>query len=299
MKVNVSKKLNKFAIKVKKHSPEICIILGVGGVVVSTVMACKATTKAETIVAEAKETLNIIHAGQETGEISEEEYTQEDAKKDKAILYLQTGIKVVKVYVPAIMVGTASLTAIIASNRILTKRNVALTAAYATINKSFEEYRSRVIEKYGEEAEKEIRYGIKAKKIETTETDAETGKEKKVKKTVNVVDPNLASPYAFYFDKTNPNYKDIYEYNEMFLRSQESYANDLLNARGYVFLNDVLDSLDIPRTKEGQIVGWTTDGEDGYINFRMQEVERETEEGTIEAAILLDFNVEGSVLEKI
>lgn len=290
---------SKAVMKLKKHSPEILVVAGIAGTVVSAVLACKATTKVAEILDETKGTLDTIHEGMETGVINGQEYTNEDGKKDTVVVYAQTGMKLAKLYGPAIILGTLSVTSILASNNILRKRNVALGAAYAAIDKSFKEYRGRVIERFGEQVDTELKYGIKAKKFEEIEVDPETGKEKKVKKTVMVADPNLQSDYAVYFDSKSRNYETNPDYNRMFLKAQQAFANDKLQTRGHLFLNEVLDDLDLPRTPAGQIVGWTKDGPDGYVNFRIVEVERETEDGRHEPALLLDFNVEGNIWEKM
>lgn len=302
-KTEIMKSVNgvasKAVMKLKKHSPEILVVAGIAGTVVSAVLACKATTKVAEILDETKGTLDTIHEGMETGAINGQEYTTDDGKKDTVVVYAQTGMKLAKLYGPAIILGTLSITSILASNDILRKRNVALGAAYAAIDKSFKEYRGRVIERFGEQVDTELKYGIKAKKFEEIEVDPETGKEKKVKKTVMVADPNLQSDYAVYFDSKSRNYETNPDYNRMFLKAQQAFANDKLQTRGHLFLNEVLDDLDLPRTPAGQIVGWTKDGPDGYVNFRIVEVERETEDGRHEPALLLDFNVEGNIWEKM
>lgn len=302
-KTDIMKSVNgvtsKAVMKLKKHSPEILVVAGITGTVVSAVLACKATTKVAEILDETKGTLDTIHEGMEAGAINGQEYTTEDGKKDTVVVYAQTGMKLAKLYGPAIILGTLSITSILASNNILRKRNVALGAAYAAIDKSFKEYRGRVIERFGEQVDTELKYGIKAKKFEEIEADPETGKEKKVKKTVMVADPNLQSDYAVYFDSKSRNYETNPDYNRMFLKAQQAFANDKLQTRGHLFLNEVLDDLDLPRTPAGQIVGWTKDGPDGYVNFRIVEVERETEDGRHEPALLLDFNVEGNIWEKM
>lgn len=302
-KTEIMKSVNgvtsKAVMKLKKHSPEILVVAGIAGTVVSAVLACKTTTKVAEILDETKGTLDTIHEGMETGAINGQEYTTEDGKKDTVVVYAQTGMKLAKLYAPAIILGTLSITSILASNNILRKRNVALGAAYAAIDKSFKEYRGRVIERFGEQVDTELKYGIKAKKFEEIEVDPETGKEKKVKKTVMVADPNLQSDYAVYFDSKSRNYETNPDYNRMFLKAQQAFANDKLQTRGHLFLNEVLDDLDLPRTPAGQIVGWTKDGPDGYVNFRIVEVERETEDGRHEPALLLDFNVEGNIWEKM
>lgn len=302
-KTEIMKSVNgvasKTVMKLKKHSPEILVVAGIAGTVVSAVLACKATTKVAEILDETNGTLDTIHEGMKTGAINGQEYTTEDGKKDTVVVYAQTGMKLAKLYGPAIILGTLSITSILASNNILRKRNVALGAAYAAIDKSFKEYRGRVIERFGEQVDTELKYGIKAKKFEEIEVDPETGKEKKVKKTVMIADPNLQSDYAVYFDSKSRNYETNPDYNRMFLKAQQAFANDKLQTRGHLFLNEVLDDLDLPRTPAGQIVGWTKDGPDGYVNFRIVEVERETEDGRHEPALLLDFNVEGNIWEKM
>lgn len=302
-KTEIMKSVNgvasKAVMKLKKHSPEILVVAGIAGTVVSAVLACKATTKVAEILDETKGTLDTIHEGMETGAINGQEYTTDDGKKDTVVIYAQTGMKLAKLYGPAIILGTLSITSILASNNILRKRNVALGAAYVAIDKSFKEYRGRVIERFGDQVDTELKYGIKAKKFEEIEVDPETGKEKKVKKTVMVADPNLQSDYAVYFDSKSRNYETNPDYNRMFLKAQQAFANDKLQTRGHLFLNEVLDDLDLPRTPAGQIVGWTKDGPDGYVNFRIVEVERETEDGRHEPALLLDFNVEGNIWEKM
>lgn len=293
---SISGVANKTVMKLKKHSPEILVVAGVVGAVASAVIACKATTKVSRINEEAKDSIDTIHESAEKGVTpAGETYSVEDSKKDLSIVYVQTGIKYAKLYAPAVILGTLSITGILASNNILRKRNIALGAAYAAIDKSFKEYRGRVIERFGEQVDHELKYNLKAKKFEEIEVDPETGKEKKVKKTVTVADPNLQSDYAVYFDQKSRNYETNMDYNRMFLKAQQQFANDKLQTRGHIFLNEVLDDLDLPRSPAGQIVGWTADGPDGYVNFRILEVERETEDGRHEPALLLDFNVQGDI----
>lgn len=292
--------VNTTTIKIKKHSPEILIVAGVIGTVASAVMACKATTKLSTVLEEHKNDVDAVHKCSDDEELKGE-YSKEDAKKDLTIIYAQTGVKLAKLYAPAIALGALSLTSIIASNNILRKRNVALAAAYATVDKSFKEYRSRVVDRFGEQVDKELKYDIKAKKFEETVKDPETGKEKKVKSTVNVA--NADSGYARFFDETCKGYEKDTQYNLCVLHGQEQYANDMLHARGYIFLNDVYDMLGIDRTKEGQIVGWVYDKNnevgDNFVDFGILETNRETEDGSYEPAILLDFNVDGNILDLI
>lgn len=298
----VNAKTRKIGIKLKKHSPEILLVAGLGGAVVSAVMACKATTKLSTIMEESKNNLEAIHKCSEDKEMADT-YSVEDAKKDTTIVYVRTGVKLAKLYAPAIAVGIVSATSILAANNIMRKRNVALTAALTTTDQAFKEYRSRVVDKFGEQVDKELKYDIKAKKFEETVTDPETGKEKKSKNTVSIANPGC-SEYARFFDETCKGYERETQYNLMFLRAQQQFANDKLVADGFLFLNDVYDMLGIDKTPTGQLVGWkydelNNDVGDNYVDFGIMETNRETEDGGYEPVILLDFNVDGDILHLI
>lgn len=302
----VSSSFNKLGFQLKKHSPEILVVAGVVGTVVSAVMACKATTKVGAILENSKDVIDSIHECQ-GNEAMAEQYSPEDAKKDLAIVYIQTGIKLAKLYAPAIALGTLSITSILASNNILRKRNVALAAAYATVDKTFKDYRNRVVERFGEQVDKELRHNIKAQKIDKVVID-ENGKEKKVKETVQVAGNPDNSDYAKFFDSSCKAWEENAEYNMMFLKAQQTYANDRLKANGYLFLNDVYDMLGIPRTKAGQVVGWLYDPKnpdhkgDDYVDFGLYDLYKEKTREFVngyEEVILLDFNVDGPILDLI
>lgn len=311
----ISKTVNKAGFKLQKHSPEILIITGIIGVVASAVMACKATTKVNDILEETKKNIDAIHEIEE--KVANEElkyaYAEDDKKKDLALVYAKTGIEFVKLYAPSAILCTLSIVSILASNNILRKRNVALAAAYATVDKGFKEYRSRVAERFGEAVDKELKYNLKAKKITETVKDEKTGEQKKIKKDVYIVNPSDISEYARFFEKytvdekgnsiPNPNWENNNEYNLMFIKAQERYANDLLRSKGRLFLNDVYKMLGLPETKAGQIVGWIYDPENGkgdnFVDFGLYTDNLSYSDfvNGFDPAILLDFNVDGNIWE--
>ena len=300
---SATKTFHRVGFQIKKHSPEILLITGITGVVTSAVMACKATTKVDTIVEETKKSIDMIHEGMETGNICDVEYTEEDGKKNLAIVYIQTGVKFAKLYGPSVLLGLTSIGCILASNNIIHKRNVALSAAYTAIDTSFKGYRSRVIERFGESMDRELRYNIKTQEVKETVVDEETGKKKTVKSTVSVVDPNTYSDYARFFDEYCAGWTKDAEYNLMFLRQQQNYANELLKSRGHLFLNEVYDMLGIDRTKAGNIVGWIYDEKhpigDNFVDFGIYVLDNEKARDFVngrERSILLDFNVDGDIL---
>ncbi len=303
---NLNRKINKMGLLLKKHSPEILAVAGVIGTVASGVLACKATTKISEVLEEPKDTIDKIHKLRDGELESTEPYTEEDSKKDLTIVYAKAGVQLAKLYAPSVALATLSIGCMLTSNRILKKRNVALAAAYATVEKGFKEYRGRVVEKFGEDVDRELKYNVKAKEIQETVTD-ENGKKKKVKKTVETIDRSEDhSEYAKFFDSSCAQWEDDPEYNLTFLKLQQEFANHKLQEKGYLFLNDVYDMLDIPRTKAGQIVGWVYDEKnpvgDNYVDFGIYELYADANRrfvNGLEPVILLDFNVDGNILELI
>ena len=305
---SVSRSLYKVGFKLKKHSPEILIVTGVIGIVTSTVMACKATTKVNDIVDETKDIVDKIHDAVENKKHTSdgEEYTQEVANKDLTIVYAQTGLKFVKLYGPAVAIGIASIGCIVGSNHILRKRNIALAAALTAMETSFKEYRGRLIDRFGKDLDRELRFGIKAKEVEEKVVD-EKGKETTVTKTVEVVDPNaIHSIYSVVFCEGNSGWTRNAELNKVFLIQQQNYANDKLKLNGVLTLNEVYDMIGAPRTAYGQIAGWvyTDDSSigDNFVDFGIFDVNNEKACDFVngyEKSIILDFNCIGNILEYI
>ena len=312
---NAGNIVNKIGFQLQKNSPKIFMGFGIVGVGVTTVLACKATLKVNDILEESKGQVEAVHEALEREDIPEEEYSQEDSKKDLALIYVQTGIKLAKLYAPAIACGILSVASLLYSHNILSKRNVALAAAYATVDHSFKDYRKRVVERFGEHIDKELKYNLRSEKIETKELDEKTGKEKKVKKEIWVANPSEVSEYARYFEQftkdedgnvvPNTCWKNDNECNLAFLKAQERYANDLLRTKGRVFLNEVYEILGLPRTKAGQIVGWRYDENaaygDNYIDFGLylDSYSYSDYVNGYEPCILLDFNVDGNVWDNM
>lgn len=298
--MDIKKTLMKTSLKLKKHSPEILIVAGVIGTVASTVMACKATTKLGEIMDNAKDDIEAVHEAVEHPEDLPQKYTAEDGKKDLTIVYTQTALRVAKLYLPAVALGALSLTAIIKSHDILKKRNVALAAAYTAADKGFKEYRNRVVERFGNDVDKELRYNVKAKEFERKVVN-DDGTEETVVETVNVASIDEVSDFARYFNKDCAGWSDNAEKNLFFLKRQQDFANELLETKGYLFLNEVYSMLGIPQSKAGQAVGWAYDKDVvAKIDFGIYTINREENQqfvNGLEKNVLLDFNVDGDILD--
>lgn len=299
---------NKIGLILKKNSPKILMGVGIAGSVVSTVLACKATLKVKDILDEKNETVEQIHNCVEDETVN---YTEEDKKKDLTILYAQTGVKLAKLYLPSIALGALSIASIVSGYKILNKRNVALAAAYTVVDKGFKNYRKNVVERFGEEVDRELRHNIKAKQIEEKYIDKDGNEKTRKKKVYEIAEDKKPgegiSEYAKFFDEwnTDEHSKDP-EYNLMFLRKQQDYANEVLKHQGYLFLNEVYDMLGIPRTQAGQVVGWIYDENnptgDNYVDFGIYDLHDQQKRDFVnglERNILLDFNVDGVIYDKI
>mgnify|MGYP007101845340 CR=1 FL=1 len=304
----------KVGMSFRKHTPEILTGLGIAGGIATVVVACKQTTKLSPIVEEHKKNIDAIHEVRK--ENDEVKYTEKDYKKDLTTTYVQTGIKLTKLYSPAIGLGAASIACILGGHNVLSKRNIALTAAYTAIDNGFKEYRSRVAERFGDKIEKQIRYGIKEEK-KYEEADIQENVD--AAKELESCDPGHLdaleldfnpSEFCRYYDETCAGWQNDSSYNLEFLLLQQRTANDMLRKRGYLFLNEVYDLLGIPDTQAAHVVGWVYRPKDpnhhgdNFVDFGifkpnciMGEDKRRFVNG-YENVILLDFNVDGTILDK-
>lgn len=314
IKNSTTRLFGKTGLAIKKASPELLVAGGLVVLGVAAVSACKATLKAKPEIDEAKALLEKVQEMEDRFEAGETEielvngnmYKPVNVANDRRIICTQCAVKTIKLYGPAIIMAVAGTTMILAGHNIMRKRNAALAAAYAGLDKTFKTYRSRVAERFGDEIEKEIRYGEKPKVIEETVVNPD-GSTEITQKTLNVADdPNVYSDYARFFDDGCKGWSKDPEFNLKFLRMQEQICTDKLRSRGYLFLNEVYHMLGIPKTKAGQTVGWLYDEKnpigDNFVDFGLYETHRTKTRDFVngyEATILLDFNVDGNILNYI
>lgn len=327
MKVNLLNKMpkgvtlaaGKASLKVKKYSPEILLVAGIGGMVGAAVLACKSTLKVEALMDERQVKINKCEESLEL--YTEDTYSQADYDRDVKVVNAQTVLGFVKLYGPAVSLGTTGIACILGGHHIMKKRNVALIAAYKIIEESFSSYRKRVVEELGDKVDQHFMYGTTYEEITEQVTDPETGKTKKVKSTEQVLNGQICSGYARLFCNPNDAVNDDItsqwspkenahgDINMMFLRQKMNWMNEKLNAYGHVFLNDVYEELGFPPTQAGQLVGWVKGNGDNYISFGPM-VEALTDAAgrafthdqirySKGDPILLDFNVDGIVLDLI
>ena len=289
----VTRGISRQNLKMQESAPKLLFVGGVVGMVGSTVLACRSTLRLQEVLDEVEE--NIV-AAKAARELHPDMYSEEEKQKDTAIIYFRSGVAIAKLYAPSVILGAASVAMLTKSHNLLEERNAALTAAYVALDRGFREYRARVVEKYGEDVDREMRYDT-----ELVVT-GEGGKGKP--KSERRVSPEAQSIYARFFDEYSEWWSKEPEYNRLFLKNRQNWANDMLQARGHLFLNEVYRSLGIPHSRAGSIVGWKLGPEgDNYVDFGVfipdgNDQIRHFVNGR-EGSILLDFNVDGVIYDQI
>ena len=302
MKINTKtlrKSFKKAQLTVRKHSPEILMVAGVIGTVAGAVMACKETLELEDVLDECK---------QEKMELEEqyamcEEYSEDALKKEQVKLTIKQAAKIVKLYAPSVIMEVTSIGVIFASNDIMRKRNASMAAAYATLNSMYKRYRQNVIESYGEEVDKDMRFGVKHEKV--TEIDEDGNKVKIDARIVDLDNTALAiSDYSRFFQSGCKGFDaSSGRYNLLYLKGIQAMFNNKLIADGYVMLNDVYRELGFDTIPEGWSIGWVYDETnpigDNYIDFGLYEARNKNQRAVNdwEPVILMDFNVDGNLYE--
>lgn len=329
IKTTALKGLNTIKHFASKNSPEILLGLGIASMIGGTVLACRGARNLDGILIDAydrKEEAALksydeaddkdIEAVEKTYNIAEVPTTEIGwalmSRTDKAKLQLQTIGTVAMEFAPAALCMIGGISMIIGSHNIMTKRNAALMAAYTGLNEAYQKYRNRVIDKYGEDIDYEMRNGVQKETVTEESTDEETGKTKKDKKKIDIVaDPSL---YSRWFDESCPEWSKAPGMNYHFLMCQQNYLNDKLVMRstespkgiGHVFLNEVYEALGMEHSTAGALVGWIYDPNDPerreFIDFGMHEAHNERKRAFVngyERNILLDFNVKEIIYDKI
>lgn len=278
--VSLTRAFGRQMLTLKKDSPHIFFVAGIAGVGVATVLACRATLKLSDTLDEIQEEIQVAKTHK-----MEDDGLQ---KQNMAYIYSKGAMKLTKLYAPSVIIGAASLTALTGSHVQLSRRNASLMAAYAVMQEAYDNYRERVREELGEEKELDIHRGLKEEKDPDS------------KELVKVGDPNKRSPYARIFDEYSTQWKKDPELNKLLVQCQQNYANQLLQTRGHLFLNEVYDMLGLERSSAGAVVGWVIGKEgDNYVDFGMYDAHNTGFVNGWERSVVLDFNVDGVIYDKI
>lgn len=268
-----------------KHAPTILTAAGTAGFIGTTILASKATLKVEETIAEESALLVKVHEAHDAGKLEDK-----DALHDKVILYTRMTTKLAKLYAPALILGAASIVSLATGHGIMLKRNASLAAAYAAVDQAFKTYKKKVESKFGKDA-------VIDALVSTAEEDLT--KNELTMEAIAAVDG--VSPYGVIFDETNNNWSADEDLSMLHLKCQQQYANDILQTRGHIFLNEVYKMLGFPHTPAGAVTGWVKGNGDDFVDFNIFEgtFEGEDSNGRTVTKWALDFNVDGVMWDKI
>lgn len=286
---------------VKKYSPQIMMAVGTVTSVAAVVEAVKQTPKAIDILEDHKEN---VEKCKEALSLNDENYNEEDYKKDLAGIYIRTGRDLAKTYAMPILMETASLVCFFGAHRVMTNRNKSLSMALAAATDAYNSYRNKVINAVGEEKEEEIRLGTTSEKV-TKEIIDENGKTKKITEKITVVNPdNLDCPYDIIWEDGDPGYDQSEELRIYHIQEVQNYFNKILFEKKlvkFVSLNDIrkyFKKANEAQTEIGQIVGYDENSDDGAVIIRSRLVNiKDPETGYLREVTILSPNISGSIVK--
>lgn len=302
-----ARKMGRAEFMLKKKSPEILLGLGIVTFVGTVVAACVETSRADEVLEFHRQKIKDIHDAKEIADGNPEEelsYDDDLYRKDLGVRYLKTAGSLVKLYAPAVALGTISISCILASRNIMQKRYLGMVAAYNGLSVAFNDYRKRVKKEYGEDMDRHFRYGTTRDTLTVTNFD-ENGKKTKDKVEVELAETSFVNPdddTCRFFDSDNPNWDKNPTFSMMWLRGQQNYLNDLLHTRGHVFLNEVYDALGFAHTPQGAVLGWLDGEGDDCIDFGLYDPSKDSVRRFVngeENVILLEFNHDGPIWDQI
>lgn len=277
----------------KKHAPDILFGAGIVGMAGSIYLAVQAGKGHDAVALENELTMeetkkHVLHMSS-TGD-----YSETQAKQDLGRAWIDTAVNWAKLYGPAIGafgLSAASLTMGHLQNK---QRTASAVAAYTLLSKGFKDYRGRVIEKLGVEADEDFRFG-KPDKVAYEEIDEVTGRTKKIKMRKHTE----AGGYAVTFDEYNINWRNEAHLNQYYLKAVQSQLNDRLRTWGHLFLNEVYDALSIDRIPEGQMVGWVYDDTVGetFVDLGLFAPMNQAFMDGLDPSCIIDPNVQGPIYD--
>lgn len=232
----------------KKRSPEILTGLGIAGMITTTVLAVKATPKALKLIEKEKSDQNqkLWNEAYEKG--------QENCKQITKLKPIDIVKVAWKLYVPAMLLGTASVACIIGANSVHASRHAALYSAYKLSETALTEYKDKVKELVPEKKVKEIKQKLAEDKI-----DKAIKKEPKVKDSESKVIVSGEGDTWFVDPFTNLPFLST----TAKIDAAVNKVNLLLMNDMFASLSDLYDSLGLETTANSDGIGWCID--DGLI----------------------------------
>lgn len=278
----------------KAHAPTLLVTGGVVSMAAGTVVACKKTLYIEEILEPHTAVLENIEKGEA---LNLDGYGSDKARSDRFRVYSRAAFDCTKHYaVPGtLFIGGAVM--VFSGHRIMLKRNATLAVAFTTLFNSFRDYRGRVVQKMGHDADQAFMHGAVVKEV----IDPETGEVATI--ATRDWDESSTDPYNRVFEQgaTSAWVPDL-GINKMFIANQQRFAQDLLSNRGYLYLSEVYEALGFPESDISRVVGWkVTRLPDGskdipMVDFGLDKPMPDDWKYDRERAVYLDFNCQGLIV---
>ena len=220
-KLNLASIAKSLQSTVSKHSPEILTGLGVAGMVVTVVMAVRATPKAIML-------------------INEKECEQHVEKLPKKEVVKTCW----KCYVPTAVTGATSIACLIGASSVNARRITALSAAYQLSESALTEYKNKVVETIGEKKEQTVREKVSEERVKQIPANSEVY--------------NTGRGETLFLD---PLSKRVFKSDVELVRRAVNNINErmLNDICGYASLSDFYDEIELERTDISNDLGWNTD----------------------------------------
>lgn len=241
-KLNV-KQCFKMAKKVvQKKSPEILTGLGIAGMITTVVLAVKATPKALDLIDEEVEKQN--------SKLSQEAYDsgQSTANQINKLKPVETVKVAWKPYIPALLLGSASVGCLIGANTVSTRRHAALYSAYELSKTAYNELNEKVTEVVGEKKVTEIKQKLAEDKVN------KVSPEGAIEKKSNVV---IAGDGDTWFIDAMSNQSFLSSKNKLDAAANE--LNRKMRSDMYVSLSQFYDEIGVEHTGTSDYIGWRID----------------------------------------
>ena len=147
-----------------------------------------------------------------------------------------------KLYVPSVVSGAATISAILGANRIGAKKSAAYAAAYSVLDSTFSEYQEKVVEQIGAKANRAIKDDIAQNKVLETPP----GSRQIVMSSGTVMCCELYTRRYFMSDMES-------------LRRAQNDLNAKIIHELYTTMSEFYDILGLPHTTNSDNLGWNSD----------------------------------------
>ena len=207
----------------KKHTSLILSLVGIAGLVATSVLSAKAAVKTNDILRQAEQEKGVPLTKSET---------------------IKTAVPV---YLPAILMGTATATCILGIHILDRRQQASLISAYSILENYHKEYRKKVIEFHGEEADRKIQDAILRDRCDVC---------------LNHLD--VPDNKLIFYESISGESITAYEKEIM---DAEYHLNRNFVLRGYASLNEFYKFLGLPETEDGDRLGWSCSYGYSWIDF--------------------------------